>query len=326
MLRRKRIQVATLLLLALALLVSPSLTTTATQASDEATNTDSTTAAKFLGNLDTAAVVSKNAPTTRVFAKSYVLLDSQSTNILASKNPTATIPVASTTKMMTALVARKHFSLDEVVTVPTEILQVGGSEIHLVVNEKITVHDLLRGLLIQSGNDAAFALAFHFNGKFKGNAEADYLPFVAEMNKMALELNLPSSVYRDPAGLSDEGRSTALDLAHTARLLLKDPVLEKIVNTPNSTVSSIDGRYQHVLKNSNRLIVPTEPLYMPLAGGVKTGFTPDAGHCLVSSYTVDGRTLIGVVLNTDEYTITASAKEMRKLFEWASRNVTVLNY
>lgn len=263
----------------------------------------------------------KNAPAPAVYAKSYLLLDDQSAALLASRNPNVALPIASTTKMMTALVVRRYMKLDDVVTVTKEAAGINGSDIQLIANERISVQNLLKGLLIQSGNDAAIALAHHY-------AQApDIQPFVTRMNEYAKELGLTQTVYGDPSGLDDErGRSTAFELAMIARTLLNDSVLRNIVTTPEETVNSVDASYIHELKNSNRLLQADTPYYLPNTLGIKTGFTPEAGHCLVSAYTINGRRVIGVVLNTNEFTVTASAAEMRKLLTWGEKYLTVTAY
>jgi serine-type D-Ala-D-Ala carboxypeptidase (penicillin-binding protein 5/6) len=258
-----------------------------------------------------------------VYAKSVLLMNAETGEELWSDNADEVVAVASTTKMTTALTARKLLKLDEVVTVTRSSVLVAGSKIQLAVGERITVENLLKGLLIQSGNDTAFALAEHYGQKHGG----DYKLFVSEMNKFSEQNNLTLSKYNDPAGLDDEvGRSTARTLAHTARLLLRDPVLSEIVRTPTETIYSVDNKYSHELKNSNRLLLADTPYYMPGAIGIKTGFTHGAGHCLVAGYKTSVGTVIGVVLNTNEYTITASAAEMKKLFQWAENNVLEKSY
>jgi D-alanyl-D-alanine carboxypeptidase len=199
---------------------------------------------------------------------------------------------------------------------------INGSDIQLKLGEKITVHELLRGLMIQSGNDAAFALADHYSP-----GDNEYKAFVAKMNEYVAVVGLKNTVFGDPAGLDDEtGRSTAADLAHIARLVLQDPVLGDIIATAKTTIQSVDGAVTHELTNSNRLLLGDSPYYLPGAIGVKTGFTPEAGHCLVSAYQSAHGLLIGVVLNTAEYTITASASESRKLYTWADRYVEARQY
>lgn len=258
-----------------------------------------------------------------VYAKSIVLMDKATGELLWSKNPDEIVPVASTTKMATALVARKLLNIDDIVTIPKSAVLVQGSKINLLSNEKITVHDLLRGLLIQSGNDAAFALADYYGAKHGG----DYKKFIEKVNEFLTSEGILDTKFTDPAGLDDDnGYSTARSLAHIARLLLQDSVLAEIVVTPQATVRSVDGGISHDLKNSNRLVLGDSGLYLPGTLGVKTGFTHEAGHCLVSAYRGQVGEYVGVVLNTNEYTITASSSEMRKLFVWADANVLRQNY
>ncbi|MEK7535322.1 MAG: serine hydrolase [Patescibacteria group bacterium] len=257
-----------------------------------------------------------------IYSKQYLLLDATTSEIIVSEGADTPIPIASTTKMTTALVASSLLSLDKVVTISSKPPTIQGSKIGLRPGEKITVRDLIFGLLIYSGNDAAFALAEAFSG-----IPGDYLQFVQQMNKFAHVNHLLKTNYGDPAGLDDEtGRSTPRELANVARLLLQDPILSKIVSTPETTVSSIDGQFTHTLKNTNRLILPDNPYYLPNALGVKTGFTLDAGHSLVAAYRWHDRILIGVVMNTTESTITASATEMNKLFRWADRFLVLKQY
>lgn len=256
-----------------------------------------------------------------VYSKSYLLMDSATTEVIVSKNADTALPIASTTKMTTALVAMELFNLDDVVTISAFPPKINGSKIGLVKGEKITVLNLLKGLLIYSGNDTAYALAEHYS-----NEEGNYQKFVQRMNEFVQNHNLNGTQFNDPAGLDDTGHSTAFDLANIARLLLNNKTLAQIVSTPETTIASTDGSTTHELKNTNRLILTDSGYYMPDVVGIKTGFTPDAGHCLISAEKVGDRYLIGVILNTDEYTITASASEMKKLFTWASTNWKVVKY
>jgi serine-type D-Ala-D-Ala carboxypeptidase (penicillin-binding protein 5/6) len=240
-------------------------------------------------------------------------MDAPSAYVLYQKNADMKVPIASTTKIMTATVVLDNYSdhLDDVVTITQPMVAVEGSDIQLRAGEKIEVGDLLKGLLIMSGNDAAYSLAIHFGGKDS---------FVKEMNDKAAFLGLDSTHYQCPAGLNDDGYSTAQDLANLTNYALKNPTFSSIVSTAQATIISTDGRFVHELKNSNRMLQADDPSYFPSALGVKTGFTYAAGHCLVSSTKVNGHQLIGVVLNTNESTITASAKESKKLMEWGFAN------
>ncbi len=245
--------------------------------------------------------------------KASELVDVESSYVLYEKNATTKVPIASTTKIMTATLILDKYSdrLDEIVTIKPKSIAVEGSDIKLVAGERISVENLLNGLLIMSGNDTAYALADHFGGKDA---------FVREMNEYANKLGLNSTNYKDPAGLDDEGYSTAHDLAMLGSFAVKNEKFAKIISTGEKTITSADGRILHELKSSNRLILPDEPYFLNYASGIKTGFTYAAGHCLVSLATKDDHALIGVVLNTDEDTIFASAKESKKLLEWGFAN------
>lgn len=277
---------------------------------------------QLLGKSGSYLAIDSGAKSPRIFAKSYLLLDTTNAEVIIGLNENQPIAIASTTKMTTALVVMDKLPLDRIVTISSKPPLIEGSKIGLRSGEQITVGSLLKGLLINSGNDTAFALAEAF-----ANKPGDYKEFVDEMNKYAAENNLPNTKFGDPAGLDDDtGRSTPLELAHTARLLLQNPTLSAIVSTPEATITSVDGLLVHRLKNTNRLIQSASSYYLPNALGIKTGFTLEAGHCLVSAYKLKDRILVGVVMNTIESTNTASAEELHKLFLWAEYNLSLKNY
>lgn len=276
----------------------------------------------FLEVINLYPVVREGAKPPLVYAKAYALIDAETGEVIIEKNGYLTLPVASTTKMTTALVAEANLELGAVATISQKVNSVIGSDIQLLAGEKMTVHNLLKGLLIQSGNDAAISLAEFYDQKV-GSPGA----FVKKMNEFLRDRYITDTTFTDPAGLDDEtGRSSAVSLAQIARILLTRPALAAIIKTPTITIFSTDERFQHSLKNSNRLVVADNPYYMPEAIGVKTGFTLDAGHCLVAAMTDKGRTYVGVVLNTTESTLTASAAEMKKLFTWTKQSVEWKTY
>lgn len=296
---------------------------TATHHLDAVASVEGEIVSPDLSTLQSYLQVSPEASRPFVYANSIILMDAQNGDLLYHKNADQVVPVASTTKMITAITARRLFKLDEVVTVSRFAANINGSTVNLIEGEKITVHSLLKALLTQSGNDSAFALADHYSKTHGG----DYKVFVEQMNKTVTDIGLPETIYGDPAGLDDEiGRSTARSLAHTARILLSDEVLSSIVRTSSETIYSTDGAFSHELKNSNRLIQTDTSYYFPEAIGLKTGFTHDAGHCLVAAADLEQGRVIGVVLNTAEYSITASAFEMKKLFTWAKENIVRNSY
>ncbi len=247
-----------------------------------------------------------------VLSKHYILVDVTSNKVLAGKNDRERVPIASTTKIMTALVSLENYDLDEVVTVSQKATEQIGADANLRVNEKITVRELLHCLLIKSGNDSAYALAEHYAEEFGVEK------FVSAMNQKALDLGLSDTEYKDPAGLDVSGFSTAYDLAKVTREALKNDLFSEITSKPKYTAVDTSDRISHFLENSNRLV--TEYNYEG-AIGVKTGYMPEAGHCLVSAVTRDNNTLIGVVLNTYTDSASASAVETRKLMDWAWDNI-----
>jgi len=242
----------------------------------------------------------------QVYSQSAVLIYEPNKYVLYSKNENASVPIASITKIMTAAVALDIYKLSDVVTVGEESTEVIGSKIFLKKGEKITVENLLYGLLMNSGNDAAMALS-------SGKVTKD--EFVVLMNKKAREIGLSENTkFKDPAGLDDSGRSTARDIALLFAYDLKNETFKKIVNTAEYSIISVDGGETHDLKNSNRITTGEIPLEGVIGG--KTGFTPDAGHTLVCAASRDDSTIIAVILKTNQDTTTASAEEARKLLTW----------
>jgi len=241
----------------------------------------------------------------KIYAQSAALIDKETKYPLYSKGADNAVPIASVTKVMTAIVSLDTYKLDEVIEVKQESAEVEGSKIDLVPGEKISVENLLYGLLMNSGNDAAKTLA---NGR--GSEEN----FVAAMNKKAEELGLRNTKYYDPAGLNDQGHSSAFDVAVLFSYAIQNETFVKIVNTPEKDISSQDLSVHHQLKSSNRLINGEMPFEGVIGG--KTGYTPDAGHSLVCAASKGGHTLISVILKTDSSAKEASAQETQKLLAW----------
>ena len=215
-----------------------------------------------------------------VQAHSAVLMDAESGRVLYARDAHHPRLIASTTKLLTALVAAERAAdLDEVVTIKGEWLGSEGSSIYLKAGEEITLRGLLYGLLLQSGNDAAMAIACHI-----ADSEAD---FVALMNQKAAELGMKNSSFANPSGLNDDNHySTAYDLALLARACLDNETVADICATRTVTVGT------RTFVNHNKLLSSYEGCV-----GMKTGFTEKAGRTLVSAATRDGQTLICVTLN-----------------------------
>ncbi|MFA5927137.1 MAG: D-alanyl-D-alanine carboxypeptidase family protein [Patescibacteria group bacterium] len=259
-------------------------------------------------------IVSPTSSQPQILAKHYLLADADTDKIIIKQSPKERVPIASTTKIMTAVVVLENYDLDDVVTVSERAAYQIGADAFLRVGEQITVRSLLKALLIKSGNDSAYALAEHINS----SGETGTGKFVGLMNQKAKELGLVDTDYRDPAGLDTTGYSSAFDLYLVTKHALKNPIFADIVKTEHAVVKDVDGSIFHELKNSNRLV--GEYQYSG-AIGVKTGYMPEAGHILVSAARRDGHTLVGVVVDTFADTAPASADESRKLLDWGFQNI-----
>ena len=226
-------------------------------------------------------LISFAAPASAESAYAAVTIEAQTGIALYSKNADIRRPMASTTKIMTALVALEEKPLDSVFVVSASAAAVDGSQMGLAEGEKITLRDLLYMLMLKSANDAAEVIAENVGGSIEG--------FAALMNARAEKIGLSDTHFVNPHGLPDDNHyTTARELALIAREALENKNFAELVSTKSAHIS-----YRNmVLENSNRLLSS-----YGYANGVKTGFTKKAGRCLVSSATKDGVTLITVTLN-----------------------------
>lgn len=221
-----------------------------------------------------------------VSAQAAIVMDARTGAILYEKNAFRQMDPASITKVMTALLVLRTGGLSRRVTISPLAAQTVGSRLHIRSGQRYTVRDLLKGLLMRSGNDAAVALA---------EAEAGSVTrFVARMNMTAQELGAFNTAFENPNGLTAPGHySTAYDLALIARAALKNPVFRQIVSSREDRVTELGGRRVRLIHNTNQLLYG-----FPGADGVKTGTTNAAGKCLAASATRNGQQLISVVLNS----------------------------
>lgn len=218
-----------------------------------------------------------------VSADSAVLYDPDTDTCYYEKNADKKRGMASTTKIMTAVVALLNSELDDVVDIKYEYTAIEGSKMYLKSGEKVTVNELLQGLLLSSGNDAAMALAGHIAG--------DTDSFAQLMNEQASKIGLTSTSFENPSGLDGQNHyTTAKELAKIAEYALSFPKFREIVS---SKIIKTDSN--RVLSNHNKLL----KLY-PWCNGIKTGFTKSCGRCLVSSAEKNGKTLIAVTLNAPD--------------------------
>ncbi len=222
----------------------------------------------------------------QISAESYVVMDLKTGEVLFSDNEKTSLPIASTTKMMTALVVvEREENLDKVVTVDAESCGIEGSSVNLYKGEKITLRDLLYALMLESANDAAVCLA----RASAGSVEA----FANLMNEKAKEIGMTGSHFTNPHGLEDaEHYSTSLDLAKLWQCAMEYEVLREIVSTKTYKIEMETGDGYRFLSNHNKLLKS----YEACIGG-KTGFTKAAGRCLVTVCEKNGVELVTVTLN-----------------------------
>ncbi len=258
---------------------------------------------------ETLAQTDDNLDASSINSRSCIVYDRNSHMTLYGKNEKKQVKMASTTKIMTSLIIIENCDLSETIEVSKKAAGTGGSRLGLKIGDKITIKDLLYGLMLCSGNDAAVALAEHAGGDIQGFAEL--------MNKKASELGLANTHYESPHGLDSDGHyTTAYELAILTDYALKNETFSKIVGTKNYTVT-ING-YPKNLSNTNELLGNLNGVY-----GVKTGFTNGANRCLVTACKRDSMDIICVVLGAD--TKNFRTQDSIKLIEYAFKNFTYAN-
>lgn len=224
-----------------------------------------------------------------VSSESAIVIEQNTGRILYSKNIDKERAMASTTKIMTAIVAIENGNLDEVVTVSENAAGIEGSSIYLEANEQLTLEELLYGLMLRSGNDAAYAIAEHIGG-------GDVENFIDMMNRKAKEIGANNTHFMNPHGLHhEEHYTTAYDLAKITAYAMKNETFKTMVSTKKKTISWSNHEWNRSLTNKNKMLWNYEG-----GNGVKTGYTTDAGKCLVSSALRNNMQLIGVVLKSND--------------------------
>lgn len=238
-----------------------------------------------------------------------LVYDRSSGRVLYEKNGNKQTPMASTTKIMTAIVVMENSNLSDIVTIDSKSAGTGGSRLGLKKNDKITVNDLLYGLMLRSGNDSAVALAIHIGGSIEGFAEM--------MNQKAKELKLINTHFVVPHGLDKEGHyTTAYELAKIADYALKIDKIKEIVSTKTCTIYI--NKKPKIITNTNELLGSVNGVY-----GVKTGFTNGAGRCLVSSCKRNDLDIITIVIGAD--TKKYRTVDSIKLIEYTYKNYKMID-
>jgi len=252
----------------------------------------STTDTQQFNNLTIQQSASQRSPNSppeaSVSATAAYFIDNQTGAVLYEKNPDQQLPMASLTKIMTALVVLENFPLDEIVTVPELCTNLPPPKVGYSPNQRLTVEELLYGMLVASASDASCALSHHYAGDF-----------LAPMNKKAADLGLSQTHFENEIGLDGENGNhfaTARDLVKLSQAALKNGVFRKIAGT---------AQWRN-LTSTNELLFT-----LPGTTGIKTGHTPEANGCLAVSYERSGREIIGVILGSDD-----RFAEMQEILNW----------
>lgn len=242
----------------------------------------------------------------RVSARNAIALDSKTKQVLFEQNADEIVPMASTTKILTALVAITHGDLDREVTISKNAASIRGSKVGYVAGEKIRLRELLYGLMYKSGNDAAIAIAEDIGGSIEG--------FSKIMNDYAISLGLINSHFESPHGLDSPKHYTcAYDLALLTTKAMESDLFCQICGTKSITRDT--SNFTRDYNNINKILYK-----IPEANGVKTGYTGQAGKCLVSSVKHEGRNIIIVVLNcSDRWNVT------EKIYKYVTDNYCFKN-
>ncbi len=240
-----------------------------------------------------------------ITAHAAIIMDKESGTVLYSRNQNLRFSPASTTKIMTSLVALEYFKPLDILEVKNPMQE--GSVLGLLEGEKMTFENLLYAMMLPSANDAAFTIAQNYPGGFD--------KFIRKMNDKAQELNLPNTHFEDPAGLEDRhDYTTAWELARLTSKALNNKFFAEVVSAPSRLITNASGSSYFVL-NKNKL------LGIDGVNGVKTGTTEEAGDVLVTSRNINGHTIIIVVLRSQDRFVDTS--ELLRLV--ASDNLTYLS-
>jgi D-alanyl-D-alanine carboxypeptidase (penicillin-binding protein 5/6) len=238
-----------------------------------------------------------------ISATSALVVDLDSDKTLFEKDSSLPVFPASTTKIITGLVALDTYPLSQTITV--DKLYIDGQKMGLVSGEQIRVEDLIYGLLVESANDAAEVLADNYPG---GRSM-----FIAAMNLKARELGLTNTLFVNPTGFDQEGQlTTAVDLIRASKYAIGIPEFAKIVATKTIIIKSVDGKFTHNLRNINRLLGEVDGVK-----GVKTGYTEGAKENLVTYVERDGKKIMIAVLGSQD-----RFGESKNLIEWIFTNYT----
>lgn len=240
--------------------------------------------------------------------------------VYCSTEPTERVYPASITKLFSAWVALRFLPGDRVVRVGWELgmLEPGSSSAFLALDSRLTVEDLIRGMLLPSGNDAALVLAAAAGKEIAGDqkitAREAVTAFVAEMNREAQELGLQNTHFENPHGWHGENHySCPADLGVIASLALEEPLIRRTMGLAQTRVTITSGE-THIWTNTNRLVKPDSPQYCPEAIGMKTGYTEAAGYCLLAAFGESNPLVVGIFGSSDSTARYADAAALYRAY------------
>lgn len=258
---------------------------------------------------DVVQVTSINIDEPNILSKHAIVMERTTGTILYEKDAYTKTAMASTTKILTAIVALENSNLQDKVSISAKAARTGGSTLGITSNTTMTMESLLYGLLLRSGNDCAVAIAEHIGTDLEG--------FAILMNKKADEIGLTNSHFVTPHGLdNDEHYTTAYDMAKLTEYALQNEVFSKIVNTKE--IDIMIGNYSRYLNNTHELLGNVSGVY-----GVKTGFTGNAGRCLVTAVKKDDLDIIIVILGADTKKI--RTEDTQKLINYVYNNFEMID-
>lgn len=245
---------------------------------------------------------SGGSPAPEIRGRSYILVDAETGQVLDSRHPSEPMPMASTTKIMTALLLIENMDMDETVWVPVEARNISGSKLYLEPGDRYTAADMVHALLISSANDAAIAVAVNVAGSLEG--------FTAMMNERAREIGMTDTSFANPHGLDHPDHySTAADLALLSREAMANPIFRRFAGAARAEIGAGAVDEPRTI-NTHNIFVATHGR----ATGLKTGYTTGARFCLVGTAAAGGREVIGVILGGDS--AESVAGDMARLVDW----------
>ncbi len=243
-----------------------------------------------------------------ISAKSAIVICADTGEIVFEKNPHQKMPMASTTKIMTSILALEYGANEQYLTVTSEMVSVEGSSIGLLPEDKISLKTLVKGMLLESGNDAANSVAHVVGGTMSD--------FVALMNYKAKEIGMNFTSFETPSGLDgDNHYSTAFDMALLGAYAIKNPEFRLICSSDKQVVYYGNEPYRRVFTNNNKLLNTYDGAF-----GIKTGFTKKSGRCLVSAVERDDKTLVAVTLNAPD-----DWNDHLKMYDYSFEKVNSVN-